>query len=470
MAGVAAVSAPPGEDRRGAPDRKQKRGMQRGVPRKARREGRHVEHAEQAVGAMLQRAGELQAAAAAGQPPELKQVERFAQSAAAAALQCCQHEATTEHARKVLDCLAELLEPGSVVSAGLPAQGRGGLEASVCSNYAVLYKHTGQWDAALRQCTRALHKYRTLREPPPADVAAASLNMAAILGTMGRHRSAAQHARAAVELIDSAAGEAVMGGMLAVALYNLAVELQHCRDWRSSRDALLRASKISRRYLPAADVTAQAINALLRTNTRRKINSVASVAAPRSAAGSETPEEEGMVAGPGVTEKDSVVDEAPRQQHSIPSPNIHNRTLRGWEDEEGVPKPMTSNTSTSASPKDYGIQRQHFNRVPSYLPPLSTAPPSPGSRGVSPSPQGLSPLATTSFGSRQVPRPPGGSGFVSRAPRALRRRPNSPSDEVASNSPSVTRVDSVVDSVLPVSAKTVDPAREQPPPSPPPPP
>eukprot|EP01065_Artemidia_motanka_P047019 TRINITY_DN7262_c1_g1_i1.p1 TRINITY_DN7262_c1_g1~~TRINITY_DN7262_c1_g1_i1.p1 ORF type:complete len:1150 (+),score=282.11 TRINITY_DN7262_c1_g1_i1:94-3543(+) len=366
------------------------------------------------VAAVLRRQQEMLSAASEGKPPDVGHVEKFAQVAGAAALQCCQRSNLVREAKTVLDALSDLIDSSSSVGKSLPPHVRSRFEATVCSNYAVFYKHTGQWDDALRQCTRALHRFRTLPDPPPGDVAAAGLNMAAILGRLGKHRGAVRHAAAAVDLIESSGNSDSLAQMLAVALYNLAVELQHCKDWLGARDAIIRAHRVARKALPQSDPTAIAIVSLLRSNTRRKLKTMASVVAPQSKAGSDDDEQEAQ-----PPEKDAVV-EAPAVMDAIlitqPTQGPGRTMLQGWGDDDGE----------SGSPMSERTGRGSLGRVPSFLPPGSM-PGSPLGRALTPLPALSSPKFAASSSALSRPRPPP-QPLTARAPRPLPGNELRPSD------------------------------------------
>eukprot|EP01060_Flectonema_neradi_P032505 TRINITY_DN517_c5_g1_i1.p1 TRINITY_DN517_c5_g1~~TRINITY_DN517_c5_g1_i1.p1 ORF type:complete len:1039 (+),score=242.45 TRINITY_DN517_c5_g1_i1:90-3206(+) len=184
---------------------------------------------------------------------------------------CCQDPPDHPGAKALLDSLDSALSEEGTLGILLTDDIRLRLLALYYGISAVFYKHLGDWDSSIRFCTRSLHLFKTTPNSQPTDIAAAALNMAAVLGRQGKHRSAVQHARNAIQNLESAPGARPM---LAVAYYNLAVELQYCRDISESRNAIARAYKISKTCLSPREPAAVAIAALYRNNTQRRPSTV----------------------------------------------------------------------------------------------------------------------------------------------------------------------------------------------------
>eukprot|EP00755_Sulcionema_specki_P019557 Sspe_Gene.69790::Locus_41163_Transcript_1_1_Confidence_1.000_Length_1027::g.69790::m.69790 len=147
---------------------------------------------------------------------------------------------------------------GVLEQASLQHDDRIFLQATLSSSCAMYYKNMGDLGEALRHCTQALQLYRSMSNPPVQDLAAAGLNMAAVLGKAGRHSAAAQHAKGVVGMLtaDDETGQPMTlsrARVLAIAHYNLGVELQFCKELKGSREAVAAAHQLASQYLPSDD-------------------------------------------------------------------------------------------------------------------------------------------------------------------------------------------------------------------------
>ena len=214
----------------------------------------------------------LEEQASEGVIPSDLVLERFLEVVSKCITAACNQE-PPDHpgAKALLDSLDSALSEEGSLGIFLTDDIRLRLLALYYGISAVFHKHLGDWDSSIRYCTRSLHLFKTIPNSKATDIAAAALNMAAVLGRQGKHRSAVQHARNAIQNLESVTGARPM---LAVAYYNLAVELQYCRDICESRNAIARAFKISKTCFTPREPAAVAIAALYRNNAQRKPSTV----------------------------------------------------------------------------------------------------------------------------------------------------------------------------------------------------
>ena len=170
-------------------------------------------------------------------------------------------------ARSLLVDAEEGVSASGVLGLTVPDEERLYARAGYLAACAVFCRHAGSMEEAARYCAESLTLYEANPQASVTDVAAARLNSAAALGKLGRHDAAAVHAQDAVDTLHNTPGT---GAMLAVAYYNLAVELHHSGRSAASRTAIDAAQQFSSQHLYPTDPAAHAISDMQR-NTVYKL-------------------------------------------------------------------------------------------------------------------------------------------------------------------------------------------------------
>uniref|UniRef100_A0A7S4GGL3 Uncharacterized protein n=1 Tax=Eutreptiella gymnastica TaxID=73025 RepID=A0A7S4GGL3_9EUGL len=200
----------------------------------------------------------------------------------------CLERSQTDMARELLEKAERLIEEVGTKLNADARETQQKLQATTFNNLSCYYSHEGDWDEALRYCTRAYSIEKNNPEATHTDLATSSLNMCAILSRVGKHTSAVKHAEAAVERlsqgIQSMDATVAMAKLphfshqgfaqqdhvvdadnpyplLAIAYHNLATELAHCGNRRASKDAIRKALTLANKHLGPHHPTTSAISA-----------------------------------------------------------------------------------------------------------------------------------------------------------------------------------------------------------------
>eukprot|EP01064_Diplonema_japonicum_P000217 TRINITY_DN10153_c0_g1_i2.p1 TRINITY_DN10153_c0_g1~~TRINITY_DN10153_c0_g1_i2.p1 ORF type:complete len:981 (+),score=164.11 TRINITY_DN10153_c0_g1_i2:46-2988(+) len=305
------------------------------------------------------------------------------------AIACTQKPPSYNLARDVLKTTEATLAADGVLGNLLQEPDRLRMCALYYSTCAVFCKHIDECEEAARYCTRALRLFRSLSESLPTDVAVAELNLSAVLGRLKRHKLAADHARSAIVTLT---GHPDTGPMAAVAHYNLAVELQYCKQHTEAREVLGHALNLSKKYLSPSEPIAMAIAALYTNNVKQRPPTLANV----KAISKSSPVSEAASPAGGTTPGQALVTPTPTMGSAITTLSFPN---------SASPREATDVFGCWDSP-----DRSIAAGGSSFLPPIGSGPDQPG------------PVAVA------VPHPPQ-AGASSHRKKSSRRRPSSPNSE-----------------------------------------